>query len=123
MFEVQFEMKYVEFSHVWVHVTCMDWFFMDTLYEEMNMHSYHACACSKDMTLDHAMACPTGGYPLQRNDDLRDVIAGAMSEICPDVQTEPVLHSLTGEVLDGRTAIREDDARLDIKARGFWTRQ
>ena len=33
---------------------------------------------------------------------------------------QAVLQPLTGEVLSGASAIREDAARLDIAANGFW---
>ena len=45
-----------------------------------------------------------------------------MTEVCKDVCIEPVLVPVTGEVLEGRTAIRDDGARLDIAANGFWGR-
>ena len=40
--------------------------------------------------------------------------------MCQDVCTEPHLQPVTGEVLKGASAIREDGARLDIAASGFW---
>ena len=41
-------------------------------------------------------------------------------EVCHSVATEPSLQSLSGELLNPRSANREDGARLDIRARGFW---
>ena len=41
-------------------------------------------------------------------------------EVCHDVCSEPHLQQLSGEVLNGRTSIRGDDARLDVSACGFW---
>ena len=82
-----------------------------------------ACVCGKDATIDHAMVCPTGGYPSARHNELRDVLAGVMSEVVRDVETEPRLLPLDGESLTGATANRATEARLDIRARGFWTRQ
>ena len=46
--------------------------------------------------------------------------ARLLSEVCHDVQVEPHLQPLTGEVLHYRTAMLEDDARVDIRAAGFW---
>lgn len=43
-----------------------------------------------------------------------------MKEVTYDVTTEPVLQPITTEQLSGRCANREDGARLDIAARGFW---
>ena len=42
--------------------------------------------------------------------------------VCHDVQVEPVLQELTGEVLT-RGTNQAPDARLDVYARGFWERQ
>ena len=79
-----------------------------------------SCVCGKDMTSHHAMTCPCGGYPTQRHNEVRDLLAGAMSEVAYDVELEPVLLPLDGETVSG---IRADAARADIRARGFWTRQ
>jgi len=37
-----------------------------------------------------------------------------------NVKVEPNLHPLTGEKLRYRTAVCDDDVRLDIRAAGFW---
>ena len=55
-----------------------------------------------------------------RHNELRDNIAQLMDEVCKDVCIEPELQPLTNEGLVGRTANREDGARLDIAATGFW---
>ena len=81
------------------------------------------CVCGSPSTMDHMMTCPTGGYPSARHDHLRDIIAEVMSEMVRDVETEPVLTPLQGEDLPGRALNRAPEARLDIRARGFWTRQ
>jgi len=43
-----------------------------------------------------------------------------MSEVTHNVQLEPQLHPLSGENLRYRSAIQDDDARVDIRASGFW---
>ena len=43
-----------------------------------------------------------------------------MSEVCHDVQVEPHLQPLSGELLHHKSAIQEDDARVDIRAAVFW---
>ena len=45
-----------------------------------------------------------------------------MKMVCNDVEVEPVLQEITGEVLT-RGTNKAPDARLDILARGFWERQ
>ena len=42
--------------------------------------------------------------------------------VCNDVEVEPVLQEITGEVLT-RGTNKAPDARLDIHAGGFWERQ
>ena len=69
------------------------------------------------------MTCPAGGYPTARHNKVRDVIGGIIKEVAADVETEPTLSPYEGESLHGRTANRAGEARLDIRALGFWTRQ
>ena len=43
------------------------------------------------------------------------------TEVCSDVRDEPPLQPLTGETrLRFATANREDEARVDVSAAGFW---
>ena len=55
-----------------------------------------------------------------RHNEIRDLEAKWLSEVCKDVAIEPSLQPLTGELLDLATANSADNARLDIKARGFY---
>ena len=45
-----------------------------------------------------------------------------MSEVCKDTNIEPILTTLSGEELPGRTSNNSNDARVDIRAPGFWKR-
>ena len=82
-----------------------------------------SCVCGSPMTTDHAFVCPCGGYPSARHNDVRDLIADVLKEVSTDVETEPTLLPFDGENLPGRSSNRSNEARLDIRARGFWTRQ
>ena len=82
-----------------------------------------ACVCGSAMSVHHAMTCPCGGYSTARHNEVRDLLAAVVGEVFPNVEVEPQLLPLEGECLVGRTANRAPDARLDIRARGFWTRQ
>ena len=66
------------------------------------------------------MNCSSGGFPTLRHNELRDFTAAVLSEVCHDVAVEPVLQPLSGESLRYATANVEDEARLDVSARGFW---
>ena len=76
--------------------------------------------CGKQFTVDHALSCPCGGLPSLRHNEIRDVTADLLNEVCHNVSTEPELQPLSGELLSHRTANTEDGARLDVKAQGFW---
>ena len=78
------------------------------------------CACGQSFTVEHALSCPMGGFPTIRHNEIRDLTANLMSEVCHDVCVEPSLQPVTGEILNGASAITEDGARLDIAANGFW---
>ena len=67
--------------------------------------------------------CPAGGYPSARHNVLRDLLAAALGEVGSDVELEPRLLPLTDESLPFRTCNRDAEAQVDIRARGFWTRQ
>ena len=56
-----------------------------------------------------------------RHNELRDITADLLQEVCSDVQVEPPLQPLSGEHLSLRTANREDGARLDVAAMNFWS--
>ena len=81
-----------------------------------------SCVCGGQMDAHHALTCPTGGYPSARHDEVRDLLAGVMKELLPDVETEPRLQPLQGENLK-TSCNQSQEARLDIRARGFWSRQ
>ena len=79
------------------------------------------CACGKKFTTDHAMGCLKGGFIHQRHDRVRDMIAEMVDDVAFDVHVEPHLQEVTGEDLPP-TANTDNEARLDVAARGFWQR-
>ena len=78
------------------------------------------CVCGQDFSIDHAMICPTGGFPTIRHNEVRDITATLLREVCPEVSVEPILQPLSGETMCGLSANCQPEARLDISARGFW---
>ena len=80
------------------------------------------CACGDLFNIDHAMICRQGGFIIQRHNELRDLEAELLSIVCNDVQIEPQLQEIDGEVLNSGSN-KAQDARLDVHARGFWERQ
>ena len=70
--------------------------------------------------MDHALSCSHGGLPTLRHNELRNLTASFLSEVCTNVAVEPPLQELSGEELSGATANRKSGARLDVVADGFW---
>ena len=80
------------------------------------------CVCGDIFDVDHAMTCRNGGFVIQRHNEIRDLEAALLSTVCKEVEIEPPLQQITGEILSNG-ANTSQDARLDILARGFWERQ
>ena len=78
------------------------------------------CTCGKQFSVEHALSCPHGGFPSIRHNELHDITAELMTEVCHNVGTEPTLQPITDERLVHRTANREDGARLDVVVDNFW---
>ena len=77
------------------------------------------CRCGADFTINHSLTCKQGGWHSIRHDDLRDTLTSLLSEVCREVTKEPHLQPLSGEQLP-LSANKANDARLDIRAHGFW---
>ena len=97
--------------------------FRDAVYlrygwQPQNLPEY--CTCGHSFTIDHALSSPIGGYPIIRHNELRDLTANLLREVCHDVTIEPHLQPLFGETLRGWTSIKGDEARLDVSVSGFF---
>ena len=55
-----------------------------------------------------------------RHNEVRDLFGSLMAETCNDVQIEPLLQPLDEETFPNTSTTTDSDARLDIKASGFW---
>ena len=78
------------------------------------------CICGSTYTVEHAMNCPSGGFPSIRHNEVRDLTSAFLSEVCHNVHTEPTLQPLQGEHLKYKSANGEVGARLDVAAQNFW---
>ena len=81
------------------------------------------CICGQTFSVDHSLTCSCGGFPTIRHNEIRDITAELMSEVCHNVGVEPTLQPLSGETLRHATANREEGARLDVVADNFWGRK
>ena len=71
-------------------------------------------------SIEHALSCPKGGFPSIRHNEIRDLTANLLTEVCNDICIEPELLPIDGEVFTGTSSYSQDGARLDIAANGFW---
>ena len=60
---------------------------------------------------------------MSRPNEIRDITSKWLTEVCTDVEKEPQLQPLTGETILPRSANKQEEARVDIRAKGFWNRQ
>ena len=70
---------------------------------------------------DHAMTCHMGGFPTIRHNEIMATTSTLLSKVCYNVAIEPHLQPLSGETFHLASTNANDGARLDIRARGFWT--
>ena len=78
------------------------------------------CECGSKFTIEHALSCKKGGFVSLRHNQIRNITASLLKEVCHNVCIEPRLQQLTGESFNERTANESDDARADVSAQSFW---
>ena len=61
------------------------------------------CSCGQPFSMQHVLLCPKGGYPSICHNELRDLTAFLLSEICHGVAIEPSLQPITSETLHHTT--------------------
>ena len=84
------------------------------------LHLPRECVCGTTFTVEHALSCPTGGVTISRHNEVRDLMANLLTDVCHDVCVEPRLQPLSGETFATCSTSTEDDSRLDIAASGLW---
>ena len=77
------------------------------------------CVCGDSFNLQHALSCPKGGLVITRHNELRNLTAEILVEVCKNVVIEPLLTPLTGEELP-KSSNTSNQARADVSARGLW---
>ena len=77
------------------------------------------CDCGHQFSVEHALSCPMGGFPSLRHNEIRDLTANLLSEVCNNISIEPHLQPLSEEHLFQATSNLQDGARLDVAANGL----
>ncbi len=78
-----------------------------------------SCGCGAKFSVEQVLSCPKGGFPSLRHNEIRDLTANLLTEVCSNVSIEPELQPITGEALRGATSNSQPGARLDVAANGF----
>ena len=68
----------------------------------------------------HHASCKKGGFFAKRHDNIKVLFTTLLNKVCTNVQSEPHLIPLDNDIFNLRTANTSEEARLDIKANGFW---
>ena len=61
------------------------------------------CICGKPFNTDHALNCPIGGFLIACHNEVRDLLASLITEVCSDVAVEPALQPIRGETFQRRS--------------------
>ena len=69
--------------------------------------------------MQHALFCLKGGLVITRHNELRNLTAKILGEVCKNVVIESLLTPLTGEELP-KSSNTSNQARADVSARGVW---
>ena len=72
------------------------------------------CSCGAKFSVEHSFTCPNGGFPSLRHNEIRDLTANLLSEVCHDVQVEPNLQPISDEQFCQASLNTEEGALLDI---------
>ena len=48
-----------------------------------------SCVCGSRFSVEHALSCPRGAFPIIRHNEIRDLTASVLTEVCHDVRVEP----------------------------------
>ena len=77
------------------------------------------CGCKSKNDINHTLNCKLGGYVTMRHNNIRDLEASLLREVCKDVKVEPELLPI-GSV-ETQSSNKADKARLDVSAIGLWS--
>ena len=58
----------------------------------------------------------------QRHDSVRNLLTSLIGKVCSNADVEPQLQPPNNERFNVRSPVTSPEIRLDMKARGFWSR-
>ena len=75
--------------------------------------------CGDLLNLKHALSCLKGELVITRHNELRNLTAEILDEVCKNVVIKPLLTLLMGEELP-KSSNTSNQARADVSVRGLW---
>ena len=75
------------------------------------------CECGTKFTIQHGFTCPRGSFPILRHNEIRDLTANLLTEVCHKVSTEPDLQPLSTETFSSNSTNTQDGVRLYIRCK------
>ena len=106
-----------------IHANCRAWIllaqgaFVDALalrYGWPPTRTPMTCVCGSNFTVEHVLSCPRGGFPSIRHNEIRDLTATLLTEVCNEVTVEPTLQEVTDERMMMRSAITTEDYNYSL---------
>ena len=68
------------------------------------------CACGDPLSIDRAKCCHKGGFPTLRHNEIHNISANLLREVCPNTCIEPGLQPLSSEASQLHIANTDNDA-------------
>ncbi|KXJ09655.1 hypothetical protein AC249_AIPGENE11458 [Exaiptasia diaphana] len=80
------------------------------------------CTCGSTFSVNHALSCKKGGFVSERHDGVLNLLAPLLNKVCNNVEVQPRLIPLDNEHFVLQSTNTSQEARLDLKAGGFWSK-
>ena len=77
------------------------------------------CVFGDLFNLQHALSCPKGRLVITRHNELRNLTAEILGEVCKNVGIEPLLIPLMEGELP-KSSNTSNQGKADVSARGLW---
>ena len=77
------------------------------------------CVCGGSFNLQHALSCPKEGLVTTRHNELKNLTAEILGEICKNMVIDPLLATWTGEEFS-KFSNTSNQAIADVSAGGLW---
>lgn len=78
------------------------------------------CVCGDKFGVAFTLSSKRGVSIAHTHDEIRNLLKSMLNKVCNDVMVEPPLMPLNNEKFKYKASNRSTEARLDIKAGGFW---